>query len=238
MIQPFLKEAKIKMGRDSLFSLLSEENLLIKKHKRRIRTTMSYHRFHKWPNLIKDYIPKRPMEIYVSDITYWRLNTGHVYVSLITDAYSHKIVGYNVANTLEAIESKAALEQTLLDQRIQTCQLIHHSDRGIQYCSNEYVKLLQDNNIRISMTEDGDPRDNAIAERVNGILKNEYLTHYKVNTIEEAKIALTDAVNLYNKERPHLSVDYLTPEHVHSTSCTAKRRWKNYYKKRMDVNLF
>lgn len=240
MIQPFLKETKIKMGRDSLFALLSEENLLIKKHKGRIRTTMSYHRFHKWPNLIKDYIPKSPMELYVSDITYWRINAGHVYISLVTDAYSHKIVGYNVAKTLEAIESKAALEQSLSGLVSgQACRrLIHHSDRGIQYCSNEYVKLLQDNNIRISMTEDGDPRDNAIAERINGILKNEYLAHYKVNTIEEAKVVLSEAVNLYNNARPHLSVDYLTPEHVHSTSCTTKKRWKNYYKKRMDVNVF
>ena len=113
----------------------------------------------------------------------------------------------------------------------QASQLIHHSDRGIQYCSHEYVKLLQDNNIKISMTEDGDPRDNAIAERINGILKNEYLAHYNINTIEQAKVVLKEAVNLYNNERPHLSVDYLTPEYVHSTSCTTKKRWKNYYKK-------
>lgn len=239
MLTPFLKEHNIKLGRDRLFSLLMHENLLIKNHKRRVRTTMSYHRFHKWPNLIKEYIPKQPMELYVSDITYWRINTGHVYISLITDAYSHKIVGYNVATTLEAIESKAALEQALPDLLMgQASQLIHHSDRGIQYCSHEYVKLLQDNNIKISMTEDGDPRDNAIAERINGILKNEYLSHYNVNTIEQAKIVLKEAVNLYNNERPHLSVDYLTPEYVHSTSCTTKKRWKNYYKKRVDVNVF
>ena len=157
MLTPFLNEHTIKLGRDGLFSLLMKENLLIKNHKRRVRTTMSYHRFHKWPNLIKDYIPTRPMEVYVSDITYWRINTGHVYISFITDAYSHKIVGYNVANTLEAIESKAALEQALPDLLMgQASQLIHHSDRGIQYCSNEYVKLLQDNNIKISMTDDGD----------------------------------------------------------------------------------
>jgi putative transposase len=239
MIQPFLKEHSIKIGRDGLFSLLSQEKLLIKNHKRRVRTTMSYHRFHKWPNLIKDYIPKHPQELYVSDITYWKINTGHLYISLVTDAYSHKVVGYNVADTLEAIESRVAMEQALPDLlRGQASQLIHHSDRGIQYCSNEYVKLLQDNNIRISMTEDGDPRDNAIAERVNGILKNEYLIHYKIDTIEQAKLALTEAVNLYNNERPHLSVNYLTPEYVHATSCSTKKQWKNYYRKTADVNLF
>ncbi|MCU0415798.1 MAG: integrase core domain-containing protein [Cytophagaceae bacterium] len=120
----------------------------------------------------------------------------------------------------------------------QASQLIHHSDRGIQYCSSQYVKLLQDNNILISMTEDSDPRDNAIAERVNGILKNEYLADYKVNTLEEAKDALEQSVNKYNNERPHLSIEYLTPSIVHSTSIKAKRKWKSYYKKNTNDKLF
>lgn len=232
MIEPFLEQNNIKIGRDRLFALLAEQGLLMKKHKRRVRTTMSFHRFYKWPNLINEYIPKRPMELFVSDITYWKINTSHLYISLITDAYSHKIVGYNLANTLEAIESKKALEQSLSGlTRDQTSRLIHHSDRGIQYCSNEYVKLLQDNCIQISMTQGGDPRDNAVAERVNGILKNEYLVHYKINTLQEAQMALAKAVHLYNNERPHLSVDYMTPEHVHSTSCNTRKRWTNYYKK-------
>jgi putative transposase len=239
LISPFLIDNNIKMGRDALFHLLAEENLLIKNHRRRVTTTMSYHRYHRWPNLIKDIVPMRPIEVYVSDITYWRINTGYVYISLVTDAYSHKIVGYNVAKTLEAKESITALEQALSEPLIgKAGQIIHHSDRGIQYCCNEYVKLLQDNNILISMTENGDPRDNAIAERVNGILKNEYLTHYQINNIEEAKVALDKAVCLYNNERPHLSINYLTPDYVHATSCRTKRQWKNYYKKRESVNVF
>ncbi|MFN8415714.1 MAG: IS3 family transposase [Cytophagaceae bacterium] len=239
MLQPFFVNNHLKIGRDSFFDLLRREDLLIKRRRRGIQTTMSYHKFYKWSNLVKDIIPEKPQHIVVSDITYWKVQSKHLYISLITDAYSHKIVGYNVSDTLETSESIKALELALPDLlRGQASQLIHHSDRGIQYCSSQYVKLLQDNNILISMTEDSDPRDNAIAERVNGILKNEYLADYKVNTLEEAKDALEQSVNKYNNERPHLSIEYLTPSIVHSTSIKAKRKWKSYYKKNTNDKLF
>ena len=230
MLQPFLLENQIKIGRDALFDLLTSQGLLIRKRKRKITTTMSYHRFHKWPNLVKEFIPISANELYVSDITYWKIETGYVYISLITDAYSHKIVGYHLADTLEAVESKRALEMALNARTSNAKPLIHHSDRGVQYCSGEYVKLLQDNGVQISMTENSDPRENAIAERINGILKEEYLcVRTAANTLEEAKAILSQSITLYNQERPHMSIGYLTPEVVHNSNIATQKEWKNYY---------
>ena len=234
LLEPFLLEHSIKIGRDGLFDLLAANQMLVRKRKRRIQTTYSNHWLRKYPNLIKDFIPKGIEQLWVSDITYWKIKTGeHMYISLITDAYSRKIVGYNVASTMEAVESINALQMALSslgDAR--PLQLTHHSDRGIQYCSSKYVKLLQDYGIKISMTENGDPLENAIAERVNGILKEEYLEHYEINNLDEAKKQLKKAIQLYNNERPHLSTSYITPNKVHSQkSLEHKRLWKNYYKK-------
>lgn len=159
-----------------------------------------------------------------------------MYISFITDAYSHKIVGYHVAQTLETIESIHALQMALsaFEGAESHLNLTHHSDRGVQYCSKEYVKLLQDYNIRISMTENGDPLENAIAERVNGIIKEEYLEVYKVNNISEAKKLLDTVINLYNDDRPHMSISNLTPNKVHNANenLKTKKIWKNYYKKK------
>ena len=177
-LHPFMLEHKIKMGRDALFDLLSSNHLLVRKRKRRIQTTQSSHWLRKYPNLIRGFAPTGPNQLWVSDITFWKINGGHLYISFITDAYSHKIVGYHVAETMEAIESVQALKMALSGLFMEPdghFQLIHHSDRGVQYCSFEYVKLLKDNNIQISMTENGDPLENALAERLNGILKDEYL---------------------------------------------------------------
>lgn len=236
-LQPFMLENKIKMGRDALFDLLSANHLLVRKRKRRIQTTNSYHWLRKYPNLIKNLVPARPNELWVSDITYWKINTNeHLYISFITDAYSHKIVGWQVAETLEAIQSIAALQKALsaFEGAESLLPLTHHSDRGIQYCSKEYVKLLQDYNIQISMTENGDPLENAIAERVNGIIKDEYLDAYQVNNIKEAKELLDTVINLYNDDRPHMSISNLTPNHVHHSQNPLKteKLWKNYYPKK------
>jgi putative transposase len=232
ILQPFLLEHSIKMGRDALFDLLSRHGLLVKKRRRRITTTMSYHRFKKWPNLIKNFVPTAPDQLYVSDITYWKLVNEHMYISFVTDAFSHKIVGYNVAKTLDAIESIKAMKMALLEfKNNPKASLIHHSDRGTQYCSNEYVNLLQDNDIKISMTENGDPLENAIAERINGIIKEEYLSYYKVKSFEEARLILEEAVKLYNNERPHMSINYNTPEYIHRTKIKTERLWKTYYQK-------
>jgi len=235
MLQPFLMEHGIKMGRDGLFDLLAANRLLVKKRKRRIQTTYSNHWLRKYPNLIRDFVPRAINQLWVSDITYWKITTGeHLYISLITDAYSRKIVGYHVAETMEAIQSIAALQMALaaLEGAAVPLQLIHHSDRGIQYCSGKYVKLLQDNGISISMTENGDPLENAIAERVNGIIKEEYLNHYQTDSLPEAKKQLQKTISLYNNNRPHMSISNLTPNKLHNNQkINPQRLWKNYFKK-------
>ncbi|RFS20080.1 IS3 family transposase [Chitinophaga silvatica] len=238
-IDPFLKSHQIKMGRDALFDLLARNNLLIRRRKRKAMTTMSKHWFRKYPNLITGIVPSRPNQIWVSDITYWKINDDrHLYISLVTDAYSKKIVGYHVADNLEAVGCLQALQMAvrtlklILGSRLPLC---HHSDRGIQYCSNQYVKLLQDNEIDISMTESGDPRDNAIAERINGILKNEYLSAYQVESIKEACNLLHDVVGLYNNDRPHMSISNLYPNFVHHNQVETTRLWKNYYHRKTVV---
>ena len=236
-LQAFMLENSIKMGRDALFNLLAANHLLIRKRKRKITTTNSYHWLRKYPNLIRNFVPTAPNQLWVSDITYWKINAQeHLYISFITDAYSHKIVGYQVAETLEAIESVQALQMALsaFEGAESHLQLTHHSDRGIQYCSREYVKLLQDNNIQISMTENGDPLENAIAERVNGIIKEEYLDAYEVNDIKEARELLDRVIQLYNNDRPHLSISNLTPNQVHHSQNPLKpeKLWKNYYQKK------
>jgi putative transposase len=234
-LYPFMLEHQIKMGRDAFFDLLSYHGLLIRRRKRRIVTTNSSHWLRKYPNLIRDFVPTAPNQLWVSDITYWKINNKDVYINLITDAYSRYIVGYHGAPTLEAIESIKALKMALkTTKNNQPESLIHHSDRGVQYCSSDYVKLLQDNGIEISMTENGDPLENAIAERINGIIKNEYLIDYSVDNIGNAHQLLKKAVELYNYDRPHMSIGNLTPAHVYYSKTTLKteRLWKNYYNKR------
>jgi transposase InsO family protein len=215
LLQPFLIVHQIKMGRDALFDLLQCNRLLVRRRKRRVFTTQSFHWLRKYPNRIREFKPSKTNELWVSDITYWKINNGYVYISLITDAFSHKVVGYHVASSLETIETLQALKMAVAGLPENHIGLTHHSDRGIQYCSNEYVNVLHSNNIEISMTENGDPYENAIAERVNGILKEEYLYDYSVNDISQAKVVLDCVVKLYNDERPHMSCDYRTPTLIH-----------------------
>lgn len=229
-MHPFLLEHQIKMGRDALFDLLAAHYLLVRKRRRRVYTTQSSHWLRKYPNCIKEIIPTKANEIWVSDITYYRTKKGFVYISFITDAYSKKIVGYHAANTLEAVHTLSALQMAIKENSQSLNGLIHHSDRGVQYCSYDYVKLLQDNNIIISMTENGDPLENAVAERVNGIMKQEYLEHHILNNKEEVMELLETSVNTYNKLRPHMSCNMLTPEMVHQNNVSVQRNWKNYYK--------
>jgi putative transposase len=233
-LQVFMIEHQIKMGRDALFDLLSSNHMLVRKRKRRIQTTQSHHWLRKYTNLIHDFTPTAPNQLWVSDITYWKINGGHVYISFITDAFSRKIVGHHVAQTLETVETIQSLKMALLGyskESVTQSQLIHHSDRGVQYCSHDYVKLLQDNFIQISMTENGDPLENAIAERLNGILKDEYLNDSPVKSITDARKELSHAVYLYNEDRPHMSIGNHYPSQVHKQSLKSERLWKNYYKK-------
>lgn len=228
----------IKMGRDALFELLAAKGLLIRRRRRRVTTTFSDHRFRKYPNLIKELVVNRPNQLWVADITYWFTNYGCLYISLVTDAYSKRIMGYEVAESLHAVHSKAALQMALERINPQIGKtLIHHSDRGLQYCCADYIGLLNSFAVQISMTETGDPLENAIAERVNGIIKNEYLAHHSVYSLAQARVVLEQAVFLYNYKRPHLSCDMLVPEQAHQQEGKLKRRWKNYYTKRVLESL-
>ncbi|MFN2458192.1 MAG: IS3 family transposase [Chitinophagaceae bacterium] len=236
MLQPFLLEHQIKIGRDKLFDLLASYNLLVRRRRRRISTTQSYHRFHKYPNLIREMKATAINQLWVSDITYYKTMGKFVYLSFVTDAYSHKIIGFQVAETLETIHSLTALEMAIKNSNsCKQYKIIHHSDRGIQYCSDGYVKLLQDNGILISMTENGDPLENPVAERVNGIIKEEYLNRYQYNTIKEIEDKLNQAVNFYNNERPHMSCSMFTPDMVHEKKLLVEKKWKTYYKSKISA---
>jgi len=227
MLRTELQKHEINIGRDQLFWLLRENNMLVKRRKRRIVTTLSFHWLHTYDNLIKDIIPTCAGQIWVCDITYIETLDGILYLSLITDAYSKKIIGYRIAENLTAQETIKALEMALL-QRNSAIDLIHHSDRGVQYCCKDYVRLLQKNNIKISMAETGNPYENAIAERVNGTLKNELLEEYQKMQKSFVTHAIIEAIEIYNKERPHLSCDGLTPEQAHERTGILKKQWKNY----------
>jgi putative transposase len=224
MLQPFLLEHQIKIGRDALFDLLSVHKLLVRKKRRRITTTWSYHWLKKYPNLIRNWNPQLPNQLWVADITYVPSNKGFLYLSLITDAYSHKVMGYHIADNLESVHTTNALRMAL-ESINETNNLIHHSDRGLQYCSSEYVELLRSKNIQISMTENGDPLENPIAERINGIIKNEYLKHYSITNQSTAMQILERVVTKYNQQRPHQSINMLTPELVHHHKLLVNRKW-------------
>jgi transposase InsO family protein len=225
LLQPFLLDHQIKIGRDALFDLLVINKLLVRKRKRRVNTTQSHHWLKKYSNLIKTWYPQKPNELWVADITYVPITNGFLYLSLITDAYSHKIMGYNIANNLEAIHTVKALQMALKNKTTTVNQLIHHSDRGIQYCCAEYISLLKNDNIQISMTENGDPLENPIAERVNGIIKQEYLSHYPIYNQYQATELLDTIIKTYNQKRPHQSINMLTPEVVHQKQLSVNKRW-------------
>ena len=229
MTRPFLGEHSIKMGRDRFNELLRDNSLLVRKRRlRKPRTTFSWP-WKRYPNLIREYVPTQANQVWVSDITYVRLSEGFAYLSLITDAYSRKIVGYKLSRDLGAKGCAAALRMALRNNP-QRDSLIHHSDRGTQYHSAVYTKMLGPQ-IRISMTENGDPLENAIAERVNGILKSELLEK-RFESFRDARDKIDEAVSTYNHLRPPLSIDMLTPAEAHIRNGELKRRWKNYFSTR------
>jgi transposase InsO family protein len=227
VLQPGLALHKISIGRDYLFDLLAEHNLLIRRRKRKIITTDSRHWMRKYSNLIKPITVTRPEQIWVSDITYIKMIHQWGYLSLITDAYSRKIMGYSFRNDLAAEGCIAAL-QMALNNRVYKEQLIHHSDRGSQYCSQQYVKLLLENNIAISMTENGDPYENALAERMNGIIKTEFNLYNTQLGFEQTGKLIEKSINAYNSLRPHASCDYMTPDETHLQAGQLNKRWKQY----------
>ncbi len=214
------------IGRDRLFDLLREEGMLIRKRKRKKRTTYSDHHMRVYPNAVTDVIPVRPNEIWVSDITYLQYLDKDYYLFLVTDAYSHKIVGWTLSDNMKVNNAVQALRMALR-QRKDKNHLIHHSDRGSQYASYKYMRLLKRNGIMPSMTENGDPRENAIAERVNGILKEEFFKYMQLteNNIDKE---IANAITNYNTRRIHYSIGLMTPEEAHRSTGKLDRMWKKY----------
>jgi len=208
------------MGRDALFQLLRQSRLLILPRRSYHKTTHSHHRFYKHPNLLKPGLqqvtPSRPEEVWVADITYLPTHTQNTYLSLVTDAYSRKIVGYHVDDHMQTSAISKALKMAV-SSRLHKLPLIHHSDRGIQYCSAEYQAIHEQHQITCSMTDGYDCYQNALAERVNGILKHEFLLN-KPKDLAEARKMVKQSIRIYNERRPHLSLKYKTPDAVHRAS--------------------
>jgi putative transposase len=236
ILLPSLRSHEIKMGRDHLFELLDKHNLLIRRRKRKALTTDSHHWMHKYMNLTEGLNVLRPEQLWVSDITYIRLTCRWGYLSLITDAYSRKIMGYSFRTDLTAQGCLDALEMALNARQHRESSVIHHSDRGCQYCSKAYVDMLVANKISISMTENGDPYENAIAERINGIIKTEFTLHYSEVSYEDTYEHIHRSIKAYNALRPHSSCDYLTPDNAHMKTGVLKKRWKNYRKDTVKQN--
>ena len=219
-------------GRDRFFVILRRKGLMLPKPKPR-HTTNSNHRFHKWKNLIKGLIPTAANQLWVADITYIALPGGDVcYLHLITDAYSHKIVGWALAGTLKAAITMQALKMAIgqavaMKGSEMLTGLIHHSDRGVQYCCDAYVAMLRAYGISISMTEDYKPTDNAIAESVNGKIKVESVYRKRFNSFEHAYNVIERYIHFYNYHRPHMSIGYKVPAVAHLEQGEQKKMWKN-----------
>jgi len=210
-----MKEKQIKMGRDKFFDTMREFRMLVQRKKRFHKTTNSNHRFRKHPNLIKDKVLNRSEQVWVSDITYIKTEEGYKYLSLITDLYSKKIMGHFLSDNQKVEPTANALRMAIANREFKNRKLIHHSDRGFQYCSDEYTNLLRANKIDISMTHSYDPYENAAAERVNGILKDEFEIGEGFINQAHASREINHAIKIYNSKRPHMSCDYATPEFAH-----------------------
>lgn len=225
LLEPTLLEHNIKYGRDRFFNLLRAHGLLVRRRKRGPTTTNSNHFYRKYPNLIREIELLCSGKLWVSDITYIRTEKGFVYLSLITDAYSKKIVGWCLWPDLTSQGALNALKMAVSGEGVKQ-GLVHHSDRGIQYCCNDYVNYLNGSKINISMTENGDPYENAIAERINGILKDEYELNETYSDYHTALEAVKIAVYKYNNKRPHRSVDLMFPVDAHYHQGVLKKHWK------------
>lgn len=221
----FRQQHSIKMGRDKFAKLLRDNALLIRRKTRRARTTWSNHAFRKYPNLAKGKKVVAPNRLWVSDITYVPLQYGFAYLSLVTDAYSRKIVGWKLHHSLQMDGPLAALKIALKAHKVGK-DLIHHSDRGVQYCCHEYTGRLRKAQIAISMTEQGDPYENALAERVNRTIKEEMLLNRRFAHYEAALEAVGIAIENYNRIRPHRSCNYYTPQQAHLMQGELTKKWR------------
>jgi len=230
MLQPFFQQNNIHIGRDAFFNLLAKNKLLVRRRKRSVFTTDSKHFFYRYPNVVKDFIPLHAHELWVADITYIPLKGRFAYLYLITDAYSRKIVGFHVSDDMRATSAIVALQKAF-DQKPADAIVIHHSDKGIQYCSNDYIALLKKNHAHISMTQNGDPYENALAERVNGILKTELISETYPD-LKQAMQHIARCITIYNYRRVHSSLNWQIPNDVHTQKGPQVKNWKNYYKKK------
>ena len=221
LIKGDLQQQHLKIGRDKLFAIMKYYGLQIKPRRRYVQTTMSKHWLRKWPDIIKEKIVTQPDEVWVSDITYLKTEQGNCYLNMVTDKYSRKIVGYAVADNLETESMIEALKMAIAQRSNTMPQTIHHSDRGLQYCSKEYEALINKNNMLLSMTENGDPYENALAERMNRTIKEEFGMDRRLKSKEQLKQLVAESILLYNQKRPHLALNMQTPEQVYKIKIPA-----------------
>ena len=226
-IKPLLIEKNIKMGRDRFYVFLRKHRLLVPRTKRAHITTNSKHHFYKYPNLVKDFVPAAAEQLWVSDITYIKTDGGNAYLALVTDAYSKKIMGYNIDDHMKISLCIDALKMALKNRKYPKQKLIHHSDRGLQYCNPSYTNFAEINGINISMTQQYDPYENAVAERINGILKQEFGLGKTIVNLKLAKKMVKRAVRIYNSKRMHYSLNFKTPDFAHTNQ---KHQYKQYRK--------
>jgi putative transposase len=224
------------VGRDKLFAILGANYMLIKPARSYQKTTDSHHRFHKHKNLVAQITPTRPEQVWASDITYLGSRGNHQYLALVTDLYSKKIVGYDVSASLSADGPIRALRMGLRQRIYKDKELIHHSDRGYQYCCDDYQKILNNRKISCSMTESYDPYANAVAERMNGILKHEFLLDKYNIELPLMKQLVSNSIQIYNRHRPHYSCFMKTPEQMHRQSQIRIRTYKNTNRTRANLD--
>jgi len=232
-LQSFFTENQIKIGRDAFLKLLKWNNLQIKKSKNFHTTTNSKHRFFRNPNRLNDLNITRSEQVWVSDITYIKIQENHAYLALVTDAYSKKIMGYKIANHMRTELVLDALKMALKNRKYHNRELIHHSDRGIQYCSPEFTQFAENKGIKLSNTQNSDPYENAIAERINRTIKYEYGLKQNIPDLKTAEKMVEKAVELYNNRRLHLSLNYQTPALVHTSENVIYKSYKSNKKKRI-----
>lgn len=214
-----------KFGERKFFSVLKAHNLLVIRKKKRAITTDSKLWKGQYPDLVKELVPTRPEQVWVADITYFRTKSGFIYGHLITDGYSKKLIGFEISDNMKAASTLSALKKAV-QNRMYDKELIHHSDRGFQYLSRTYTKFLKEHKIKISVTQDGSPYDNAVAERINGILKDEFAFGGVFENLEQAKELIEKVAIIYNEKRPHISNHFLTPEEMHQQDKLKIKTWK------------
>jgi putative transposase len=235
MLKPEMNDLEVSMGRDKFFAFLRRNRLLVPKSRNFTITTNSFHHFYKHPNRIHDMDITKPEQVWVSDITYIKTNKENLYLSLITDAFSKRIMGYHLADHLRTDGPLQALRMALRNRMYPTRKLIHHSDRGFQYCNPKYTEVLEANRIKISMTTKYDPYENAVAERVNGTIKNELIVLESLPAGVFAHKSVRQSIETYNTRRPHLSLHYRTPIEAHTNPNFKLKKWTKYFRKKTNT---